>query len=134
MIKLPAAACILVYNRDDKVLATSRRGRPSELGLPGGKVDTGESYIDAALREMYEETGLWLSLSDLDLIYEGDDSHGYNVVTFICKEVVDSSAARQQEADIAVEWVDPHVLIDGPFGQYNSKVLHNAITYLTGVL
>lgn len=132
MIKLPTAACVLIFNKDDKVLAASRRGFLTEFGLPGGKVDMGETHIEAAIREVYEETGLLLARSELDLIYEGDDGHGYSVVTFICKDAIDSSSARQREVDIAVDWVDPQVLIDGPFGKYNSEVLSNAVTYLTG--
>lgn len=121
-----------MFNEDDKVLAASRRGKPTEFGLPGGKLDTNETHKDAAIRELYEETGLLLTPSEIDLVYEGDDDHGYNVATFVCKDTMKSSMAYQREVDIVVKWVDPQVLLDGPFGEYNTKVLKNAITYLTG--
>ncbi len=54
-------ASVLVYARqDDRVLLIHRNKAPN-LGLwiaPGGKVELNESPMDAARREMLEETGL----------------------------------------------------------------------------
>lgn len=55
---LPAVSVALV--RDGAVLLV-KRGRPPVRGLyafPGGKVDAGESFEEAARRELAEETGL----------------------------------------------------------------------------
>lgn len=46
---------------DDRFVALVRRGRPPMAGafsLPGGKVEWGESLIDAAMREAFEELNL----------------------------------------------------------------------------
>jgi ADP-ribose pyrophosphatase YjhB (NUDIX family) len=56
----PIAAIGIVIWRDDKVLLI-RRGkapRAGDWGLPGGMQDTGETIIEAAVREAREETGL----------------------------------------------------------------------------
>ena len=53
--KIIEAAGGLVFNEDDNVLAILRNGI---WDLPKGKVEKGESYDDAAIREVEEETGL----------------------------------------------------------------------------
>ena len=53
--KIIEAAGGLVFNTENKVLAILRNGI---WDLPKGKVEKGESYEDAALREVEEECGL----------------------------------------------------------------------------
>lgn len=43
---------------DEMILAVSRRGRPDDLGLPGGKIEPGEKPHEAIIREVFEETGV----------------------------------------------------------------------------
>lgn len=67
-----AAVCVIVT--DDgaggpAVVVTQRtahlRAHPSQYALPGGRIDEGETVVDAVLREAREEIGLQLSPSDL---------------------------------------------------------------------
>lgn len=116
------AACLLIFNEEGNVLAVSRRGAPTEFGLPGGKVDNSETLYEGALREVYEETGIQLLPCDLEHLITEDDGHGFIVTTFLYTGVLGSDAAEQQEADMVVEWVSFQALIDGPFGEYNQRV------------
>lgn len=56
----PIAATIAVVIRNAQVLLV-RRANPPDAGLwgfPGGKIDLGETIDAAAIRELYEETGI----------------------------------------------------------------------------
>lgn len=59
-IPRPAARILLVDNVGRVLLFrfTPEDGRPPFWCTPGGAVDAGESYADAARRELYEETGI----------------------------------------------------------------------------
>ena len=51
----------VLAHRDGQVLLLLRTGtgyRDGEWGLPSGKVEPGETYAEAAARELQEETGL----------------------------------------------------------------------------
>jgi len=49
---------LVVSNAKGEVLAIERSDRPGAWQLPQGGVDEGESTLDAAFRELEEETGL----------------------------------------------------------------------------
>ncbi len=56
----PKLAALAVLIRDDHVLLVKRRNEPDAglWGFPGGHVDFGETAMDAASRELQEETGI----------------------------------------------------------------------------
>lgn len=63
-----AGACGMVFNKQGEILLCHRTDRDI-WNLPGGVIDHNESPWDAVIREVYEETGLKVSLKKLAGIY-----------------------------------------------------------------
>jgi 8-oxo-dGTP pyrophosphatase MutT (NUDIX family) len=121
---LPKAASALIINEAGLVLAVSRKHDSTDLGLPGGKLDPGESFEDAVVRETKEETNM--DITEVMFLFE--DACGtpgiHNVhwcKTFICKAV---GTPRSMEQGV-VSWVEPSRLIKKPDGTYNSFGTYN---------
>ena len=74
----------------DGILAISRRNDTTQWGLPGGKVDPGETNLQAILRETKEECNLDLNPVALIPIFNricyGKDDVDYWVTTYLYTE------------------------------------------------
>lgn len=71
LLLMPAVAVLALDARGRLLL-----GRDADMnlwGLPGGAIDPDEAPADAALREMWEETGLLVTLSRVQGVYGGPD-------------------------------------------------------------
>lgn len=69
----PVPAVGVVCLKGDQVLLI-RRGTPPRLGewsLPGGRIESGERAVDAALRELVEETGITARIGGLIDVVDG---------------------------------------------------------------
>jgi 8-oxo-dGTP pyrophosphatase MutT (NUDIX family) len=70
---LAPGVTILTFDEQDRVLLV--RERDNELwGTPGGSIDPFETPADAAVREMWEETGLYVEPVRIVGAYGGDES------------------------------------------------------------
>lgn len=73
--KHAAVAVVVVEHESPGILLTKRastlRAHGGQWALPGGRLDDGETPVDAALRELHEEIGL--QLGDADVLGVLDD-------------------------------------------------------------
>lgn len=109
------AACVLLQN-GEKFLGVTRRYTINDWGLPGGKVDPGETPQQAAIREVREETGL--KITNLRLLETSIDRN-YEISLFSA----DYEGEIEPERFCLVDWIDPKLLKEGTFGDYNRRVL-----------
>lgn len=98
----PFVAVGIVIWRDDKILLV-RRGKPprqGDWGLPGGMQDTGETVIEAALREAREETGLEVTPLGVITVIDGitRDAKGKSEFHYTIIEVAAESRDGEAEA------------------------------------
>ena len=86
---------------EDGLLVLVHRPRYDDWTLPKGKLDPGESFEEAALREVEEETGLRCRLvSELPAIEYRDDKGRSKVVRYWLMEVdADSGFVPNDEVD-----------------------------------
>lgn len=88
----PKLAALAVVLRADAVLLVQRNNPPDAglWGFPGGHVELGESALDAAARELTEETGIRANplryLTNVDVITH--DSNGAVVHHFLLAAVL----------------------------------------------
>lgn len=113
-------ACVLI-ERDGKVLGVARKRDHNDWGLPGGKVDENETFAQAAVRELFEETGIRISESDLDRAsaFCALDRNAYVVVTY--RAVTDAEPSQQPD-EAPVAWVSWDDLKRGSMKQYNTEL------------
>lgn len=76
---------------DDKHILLVRRAKPPMAGrwsLPGGKLEFGETIESAVLREILEESGLYVHVGPLVEIVEVIESpYHYVILDYVCRRV-----------------------------------------------
>ena len=101
--------CVLIINNDNNVLILKRGPtapwHPNEWSLVGGGVDNGETFIEAVLRETFEETSL--KLDKLDIVkfdYIEDIKESYNLIVYTCNKFSGTIELDYENTDY--KWVN----------------------------
>ncbi|HEY7077879.1 MAG TPA: NUDIX hydrolase [Solirubrobacteraceae bacterium] len=88
-------------------LAVVHRPRYDDWSFPKGKLDAGEGWEEAALREVWEETGLRCRLvRELPPAFYTDRKARAKAVRYWLMEVRDGSFAPNDEVD-ELRWLSP---------------------------
>lgn len=108
--------CIILKN-GDKILGVTRKHDHNDWGLPGGKMDPGETPLEAIARETKEETGL--EILNVELV---DQRIFKNRLVYLFKGDWSGDIEYDREKEGLCDWIDSKKLIDGTFGEYNLAV------------
>ena len=117
----PVPAVGVVCLKGDEVLLI-RRGTPPRMGewsLPGGRIEPGERAVDAALRELVEETGVEARILGLIDVVDGifpEAGRHYVLIDYVAEWTSGEVVAGDDAADAvfmpiatamaAVDWVE----------------------------
>lgn len=86
--KKKGSGCLIVCKSTDRFLLIQRSdyvASPLTWGLPGGKVENGESPLEAARRETIEEIGIDIKSLPITLIYTNDvHAPRFRFYTYAC--------------------------------------------------
>ena len=121
------AVCVLIEIPNTKMfLAVSRRGSNTQWGLPGGKVDPGETPLEAVVRETKEETGIDLDKDKLKEVYVGVCTGDvvYLVTTYKYDGTF-STDSLETEPGMLLSYRTEAELCDdskSPFAEYNRRI------------
>jgi 8-oxo-dGTP diphosphatase len=96
----------VICKRDGEILYV--RKPKSKWALPGGKIEAGETPVQAAARELTEETGL----SNLDLFYLAEYAKDRVTHHVFMTLVPASSEASPQNEIAACKWLAPKHISD----------------------
>ncbi len=111
-----------VIERDGSYLVGRRPDEKRHGGLwefPGGKVDAGESWLDAARRELAEELGMSVSAVGRLLLSVADEGSAF-VIHFV---EVEASGDPVPSEHTAVGWHTPEELAGMPLAPADARLV-----------
>ncbi|SNT72848.1 NUDIX hydrolase [Paracoccus seriniphilus] len=137
MTNFPRLAALAVTLRGEDVLLARRRNPPDAglWGFPGGHVETGETALAAASRELLEETGVTATprhyLDNVDLILRDPDGQlqfHFLLAAVLCDYVSGEPVAADDALDAA--WMPiSHVLAGAvPLSSHVEDILRQAVS------
>lgn len=97
----------LIKNKHNQILMVDNH--EGHWSLPGGRVEEGESLVEAVVREVYEETGLTFEPGDILAINEGKflkRNHHAIFFTFEGRIVGGVEEIKMPEEIFQLEWVN----------------------------
>ena len=111
----------IITDEHGRFLAVSRKDDHENLGLPGGKIEPGETPEQALVRELYEETGLLASRRSLRSTLVAPDDQGRLCMAF---DVLNYKGVVYSREGAWVGWAEPARFLTErtTFREYNLAV------------
>lgn len=122
----------LIFNDTGEVLMVRTRKWSNRWGIPGGKIEFGETAADALRRELNEETGL--AVSDLEFVMVQDCIHSeefyrdahFLLLNYTCRSAGDQTVRLNDEAQ-AFRWLAPAQALELDLNQPTRRLLETVL-------
>ncbi|CAG9297958.1 8-oxo-dGTP diphosphatase MutT [Celerinatantimonas diazotrophica] len=115
-----------VIIRNDKILIAKRNAKQHQGGLwefPGGKVDAGESEVEALARELNEELGIDINPKACQKRQQIHHQYPDKAVNLNIYWVSDFTGIEQAREGQPLKWITKSQLADYPFPEANQPIL-----------
>lgn len=99
---LPVVGVVIVNSKNEILLqkrSMLKKSNPGKWGICGGKINLGETPIDAAVRETLEEIGINIERSKLKEIRKAANGKGYFTIFYI-KQDLDIKECRLKKDEV----------------------------------
>lgn len=121
-VELIDVSVVVCHTKESNlILATHRKCDVTAWGLPGGKSDKGEAFVDTAIREFEEETPYRLIDSNAITYLDTRYLDGYRVHVYVIDDWLINYHNKECEQNYA--WINPQLLLTGAFPEFNKKLL-----------
>ena len=94
---------VVIINENNEILLQKRskckKVNPGKWGICGGKVEIGETTLDAGIRETFEEIGIALNKSELKFLSTAKNEKAHFTVYYVRKNV-DINKCKIQEDEL----------------------------------
>jgi 8-oxo-dGTP pyrophosphatase MutT (NUDIX family) len=103
---------VAVFDEAGRLLLVKSWAGQNGWEFPGGGVDKGESWPEAARRELYEETGILVNIEDLAYVTTEKGRGGFDVPVFTVRTKTANLPQKQHNRrEIThIGWHDPETL------------------------
>jgi len=124
----PIAAVAALVRRDERILLVKRRHPPNQdlWVLPGGKIQWGETAVQALEREIMEECGICIDIQQplqiLDLINTKNTPHYHYVIIDYDAHYVEGELRAGSDA-LEAEWVTQTQWAELPLEHHTRELL-----------
>ena len=99
---LPVVGVVIVNSKNEILLqkrSMLKKSNPGKCGICGGKINLGETPIDAAVRETLEEIGINIERSKLKEMRKAANGKGYFTIFYI-KQDLDIKECRLKKDEV----------------------------------
>jgi ADP-ribose pyrophosphatase YjhB (NUDIX family) len=105
---IPGAVCI-IRNEEGKALI-GLRSRASDCGekwcLPGGYIEGRESFLEATVREVKEETNLDIALEGIVNVVSNDLAGGHDTIVIVMLARAEGGTMKPMDDITELRWID----------------------------
>jgi 8-oxo-dGTP pyrophosphatase MutT (NUDIX family) len=120
------AVTIVIFDEAGRILTVARKNNDNDPGLPGGKIDPGETPREAITRETFEETGFKLGRRSIEEVFRMVDDDGHLISTYLYRGNIDAAWVTEgkPEGEGYIRWCEYDELCTdkSTYKNYNSAL------------